>query len=355
MRQQSYYYLNNKKYVGLLSNMDSLLTEVSNFYQHQARRKVVVVIPDNSMLMEHTVLDTARETLLKYNPLLDESQMNTLFEIKQFSEVDNLNYLNNDEKVFLLFFVDMEMMTVYKKYQKALLKSIGEEARISDFLPLVFKRDVLVSYDPDGSFKAAVANSDSITGSYEDYPEVPGSKLWSYDILFFVNDHIPCEVILTYLKEKFTIHGMKNINEMLSQFIQKVTYISPLIGMLEFMEKYHGYDKQAFIARVFHQDNPIVAVYSLKEFWDLMDATPGMIEKMQNHEDWDYYETYREYGITWNMMIRLAEQGYTDTTVQYVRNYWDQVEFLHRRKQRIPYLMNSVWPLDYVSGEATSD
>jgi hypothetical protein len=345
MRQQSYYYLNNKKYVSLVSNLGSLLQEITNFYQQQDRRKIILVSPDNSEVLMNSVIVSAKATVAKYNPIVTDVEVAGMFESKNFSDVDNLEYLNNDEKGFLMFFTAGDMVNVHKKYSKALLKSIGEESRINDFMTKVYKRDVLVGYDPDGEFKESVTNIADFNESYEDHAASPSSKFWSYDILFYVNDVAPNELVLAYLKEKFTIHGMKNINEQLATFIQKVTYISPLIGMLDHLEEYHGYDKLSFIATVFHQDNPVMAVYALKELWVLMENTPGFIDLLINHEDWDYYETYREYNITWPMMIKLIEQGYTDTTVEYVRNYWDQVEFLHRRKSRIPYLMHSVFPL----------
>ena len=345
MRQQSYYYLNNKKYVALLTNLDSLLQEITNFYQQQARRRIVIVIPDDAHLIEESVVSAARTILVKYNPIISDDQIGEMFETKHFSEVDNLAYLNNDDKVFLMFFTPGQMVDVHRRYSLALLKSINEEARIIDFMEKVYKRDVLVGFDPGNQFKSCVERISFFSGSYEDYSEPPGSKMWSYDLLFYVNDVAPNELILSYLKEKFTIHGLKNINEQLATFIQKVTYISPLIGMIEHLEEHHGFDKNRFLATVFHQDNPVMALYALKDLWVLMENIEGFVDLLQNHEDWDYYETYREYNLTWPMMIKLVEQGYTDTTIEYVRNYWDQVEFLHRRKSRIPYLLHSVFPL----------
>ncbi|MCS5589323.1 MAG: hypothetical protein NZ824_05080 [Candidatus Thioglobus sp.] len=345
MRQQSYYYLNNKKYVTLASNLDSLLTEINTFYETSTKRKIVFVVGDDVSLLEGGVIDAMKAVVLKHSPLTTDDTIDGLFEVKEFSEIDNLNYLNNDEKVFLAFFNEFQMVNVYKKYSKALLKSLDNEALVNDFLAKVFARDLLVGFDKGSVFSKAVEDSKEYEESYDDYPNFPGSKLWSYDMLFFCNDNFSNDKVLAMLKEKFSIHGAKNINEQMSTLVTKVSYISPLIGILDYLEKNHSYDKDSFITTVWQQDNYSLALYTLRDLWNTMESTEGFIEKLQNHSNWDYYETYREYKNTIPMMIDIHEQGYNNANVDSIREYWDEVEFLHKRKSRIPYLMHSVQPL----------
>jgi|JYMV01.1.fsa_nt_gi transcriptional regulator len=348
MRQQSYYYLNNRKYLTLDTNLGSLMQEIANFFGHRARRKVTLVTPSGQDVFKSTYVEEATKILLRYNPAMQEKDVDQMMSVKSIDDIDSLDWIQNDKTKEWLIFLDNDDMThMYAKYQRSILKYFGKEDMVESFLQRVFKRDILIGFDPDDVFKESVQRAIDSPDRYDDWKTKPTSKDCSYDILFFMTEYAKEETAFRYIKQKFNIHSDKNVEELAGVLVYKVGFISPLIGMLEYMEEHHGYDKTEFIGLVFHQpeNHSMAALYALYDFWQLMKETPGFVQKLKDHEDWDYYDTYKEFEFTLPLVVDVYENGYNHANIVKIRDYWTEVEFLYRRRTRIPYLLNAVKPL----------
>lgn len=343
MNKQSSYYLNNKKYLTLASNLDSLLYELSSFYNYTVRRKIILVVEDGVTLLTGGVLEQMKEIVNKHYPMATLETVQDLYEVKSYSEIDNLDYINNNEKAFLVFFDPRQMLSTYRKYNKSLLSHLGKEGLVDDFISKVFRRDVLLS--PTNELADAIEFAKKDQGSYKKSNLMPKSKFWSYDLLFYLEDQPGTNKSLTFLKEKFSIHGTKNLSELATSILYTVSVSSPLFNIIEYLSINHNFDKDKFVSQVWHQDNPMISLYSIRDLWEVMDTTEGFVKKLKDNENWDYYETYRDFQLILPMTVALAEGRFNFSKSSDIRKYWSEIAFLNKRASRIPYLVNSTLPL----------
>lgn len=354
MLAQSYLYINNKKYVTSVSNMDSLMEEVSSFYsQSDNPRSIVLVKPTGDTVMEDSYLDVAKNTISKFNPVITNEGLGKLISFKDMAEVDTLEYLNNEDKVFLVFLEDNDLYSTYFKYVENVVGGVSgfNQEVLKDYAMKVLRRDIDFSFDDDLTDEYILGIIDSLYEENSFHEKVAGvqdSRKWSYDLLFYMNDHMPNQkVSLPLLKEKFSIHSNKLVHEMVQQMAIKTSFVSPIMGILEYLNAKGDmtYEKNALIRGVWQNENRAQALYMLNGFIQYVGTVPGLVDKLKEHESWEYYEVYRELRRSLPLSVAFLEGGFDQLNKDEVRDMWAEIEFLYRRRARIPYLLWSVKPL----------
>ena len=351
MLAQSYLYLNNKKYATAASNLDSLMEEVSSFYSISPnRRKVVIVGSEGAEVIQTQFKETAIDIVKRFNPTIDDDTIDSVLSFVSYEDVDNLEYLDNDDKVFLAFVKEEDLYTIYFKYVDSVFSSVDgyDKDRLKDFAMHVLRRDI------DFSFLDKITDDfilniidEALTNPYP--PEtVPSSRKFSYDLLFYMNDHMKENTVsLPMLKEKFSIHSTKLVHEMVQQMAIKTSFVSPIMGILDHLASTGDttYDRDTVIRGVWQNTNRSEALYLLNGFIQYVGTVDGLVDKLKAHESWEYYEVYRELDRSLPLSIAFLEGGFDALNHDDVRDMWAEIEFLYRRRSRIPYLLWSVKPL----------
>ena len=351
MLAQSYLYLNNKKYATAASNLDSLMEEVSSFYSISPnRRKVVIVGSEGAEVIQTQFKETAIDIVKRFNPTIDDDTIDSVLSFVSYEDVDNLEYLDNDDKVFLAFVKEEDLYTIYFKYVDSVFSSVDgyDKDRLKDFAMHVLRRDI------DFSFLDKITD-DFILNIIDEalvnpYPSdaAPSSRKFSYDLLFYMNDHMKENTVsLPMLKEKFSIHSTKLVHEMVQQMAIKTSFVSPIMGILDHLASTGDttYDRDTVIRGVWQNTNRSEALYLLNGFIQYVGTVDGLVDKLKAHESWEYYEVYRELDRSLPLSIAFLEGGFDALNHDDVRDMWAEIEFLYRRRSRIPYLVWSVKPL----------
>lgn len=314
-------------------------------------RKMVLVAPEGHSQVRDSYVNTLLTDYPNANP-----------DMLSFTTTDQINtweYLSNNDKEFLLFDDALDLIRVYAKYIASLLQTAtNKDVKdvVKDFLKLVFQRDI--TYATYTTF-----TENDINGCVEDvYAKnewhnmgTPSSKHWGYDILFFINDKYNenetyAEINLVtqnHLREKFTVHSEKMIDEVIGMLQNKIGYISVINGIIDWFHANgnSSWDKVQFVKDTFQNKNRMQALYVLRDFWNDVGNNAELLELINNHEDWEYEEVYKEFAKTIPIVVQIAEGGFNFANNEALRNAWSEVEFFYKRKSRIPYLLFKVKPL----------
>jgi hypothetical protein len=350
---QSYLYLNNKKYATSLSNLDSLMEEVSSFYsQSSTPRKVVIVSMGGVPVVELSVKEAAVRIIKKFNPTITvDSDLSSMLEFKSMDDVDSMEYIGNGDKEFLVFTNDYDLYTLYFKYIDSIFSSIADYDinRLKDFAMHVLRRDIDFSFTDFLTDDYIIDIIDNVfVGNQYGTTSSPHSKQFSYDLLFYMNDHMPDNVVsLPILKQKFSIHSNKLVNEMLQQMVGETTIISPVMGILNYLTSIGDtmYNRNTITTGVWQNENRSEALYLLNGFIQYIDTVPGLVDKLEAQESAIYFEIWSSLKKELPIIITFLEGGFDTLNGPEMRSLWTEVEFLHRRRSRIPYLLWSVKPL----------
>ena len=347
---ESFYYINNKKYIGKSSAMTSAIAE-SPFNGAQTR-KIKIVMPDGHLPIKESYI-----TMLQSDyPAATEE----LIEFAQWSEVDTVEYLGNSNKEYLLFDEILDFLKYYAKYSASLLRSATNKdvkEVTKDFLKLVTTRDqsyATYAEFNDGNIDAVVEEIFAENDFYQ-FSSAPTSKWWGYDILFFINDRYNRDatyeeinsVTSAHLREKFTIHSETMIFEVIAMLQSKIGYISVINNIIDWLHANGNstYNKVQFIKDTFQNKNRMMALYSLRDFWNEVGNNAELMNLINNHEEWEYEEVYKEFAKTIPIVVQIAEGGFNFASNEALRDAWSEVEFFYKRKARIPYLIFKVKPL----------
>ena len=346
---ESFYYINNKKYLGKSSSMVTALAESP--WAGGQTRKMVLVAPEGHSQVQQSYIDT----LLNDYPNADPSMIT----FTTTDQIDTWEYLSNNDKEFLLFDDALDLIRVYAKYTASLLRTtttLDVKQVVKDFLNLVFQRDI--TYATYTTFTESDINAcvEEVFAKNEWHDMgKPGSKHWGYDILFFINDkydenEVYAEintVSQNHLREKFTIHSEKMIDEVIGMLQNKIGYISVITGIIDWMHANENttWDKVQFVKDTFQNKNRMQAMYVLRDFWNDVGSNQELMDLINNHEEWEYEEVYKEFAKTIPIVIQIAEGGFNFASNEALRNAWSEVEFFYKRKSRIPYLLFKVKPL----------
>jgi hypothetical protein len=347
---ESFYYINNKKYIGKSSAMTSAIAE-SPFNGDQTR-KVKIVMPDEHLVIEDSYINALQEDY--------PAASGDLIEYAHWSDIDDIEYLGNSNKEYMLFDNPPDFLKFYAKYTASLLKTTTTKdvkQITKEFLQLVTSRDqtysTMATYT-DNDINAAVEEVYAENNFYT-FSSAVSSKWWGYDILFFINDRYNKdetyeEINLTttkHLREKFTIHSETMIFEVISMLQSKIGYVSVINNIIDWLNANNSgtWDKVQFVKDVFQNKNKMMALYSLRDFWDAVGNNEELMDIINNHEEWEYEEVYKEFAKTIPIVVQIAEGGFNFASNEQLRNAWSEVEFFYKRKARIPYLIFKVKPL----------
>ena len=347
---ESFYYINNKKYIGRSTASVSAITERP--FTGDQTRAVKIVLPDGHSAVENSYTGAIQEEI--------PSAPSDIVTFVEYSEVDSLEYILSSNKEFLLFDDTSEFFKFYAKYTASLLKTTTDKdvkQITKDFLKLVTTRDFeyaeMANYtetDLDAAVEEVFLN-----GDFYDIPATVGSKHWGYDILFFINDRYQenetyAEINNTttaHLREKFTIHSDKMIFEVVSMLQTKIGYISVINNIIDWFNanKNSDWNKVQFVKDTFQNKNRMQALYVMRDFWRDVGANEELMTLINNHDEWEYEEVYKEFAKTIPIVVQIAEGGFNFASNESLRNAWSEVEFFYKRKSRIPYLLFKVQPL----------
>jgi hypothetical protein len=346
---ESFYYINNKKYLGKSSSMVTALAESP--WSGDQSRSLVLVAPEGHSQVQQSYIDTLLTDYPNANP--------DMITFTNTNEINTWEYLSNNDKEFLLFDDAFDIIDVYAKYIASLLKTTtsGDVKQIvKDFLKLVFKRDIEYATYTHFTLDDVDARVESVFAKNEWHDMgTPNSKHWGYDILFFINDRYNQDetyaeinaVTQNHLREKFTVHSEKMIFEVISMLQTKIGYISVINNIIDWMHSQdnNNWDKVQFVKDTFQNKNRMQALYVLRDFWDEVGNNAELMSIINNHEDWEYEDVYNEFARTIPVIIKVAEGGFNFATNEELSNVWKEVEFFYKRKSRIPYLLFNVAPL----------
>jgi hypothetical protein len=163
-----------------------------------------------------------------------------------------------------------------------------------------------------------------------------------------MNDWMPDNTVsLPLLKEKFSIHSEKLVHEMIQQMAIKTSFVSPIVGILTYLSSIGDttYDRKSFIQGVWQNKNRTQALYLLHGFIKYVGSVDGLVDKLKAHPSWEYYEVYRELERSLPLSVAFLEGGFDALNGEEIRDQWAEIEFLYRRRARIPYLLWAVKPL----------
>jgi len=349
MIEQSCYYLNNKKYVSSILGLDSLMEEVASFYSSSSsQRKVVIVGHGDDTIFEGSFKNTVHDTVKKYNPIIDDAGISEIVSFKSYAEADSLDYLNNPDKVFMLFTSDEDMLRVYLKYSDWLLREVSGYTQdvLKDFSIRVTQRDR--DFATKTSITTDLVNTtvDSIFEDDNRYTAsgfIQAGKLWSYDVLFYMQDNMPENTVSgPILSEKYAIHSAKLVGEAVQSTISRSSIISPLVSIVQYLTTQGDttytstYD---FIQSIWHQENNTLVLYTLRDFIAYVGTVDGLVDKLKNHQSWEYYDIYFDLQHSLPILVNFLEGTSVDSIDK------TDIEFFHRRMKRIPYIFWTVEPL----------
>ena len=117
---QSLYYLNSTVYITEVSNLETVVMEMTNFYTNKTKRKVVIVepkeAPDGSeMMLNKLDYDVISDAVI---PGFSET-----IEYRTYAEVVNADFISDSDKTIILFSLKEDMLDCYVRYIAGLLKA----------------------------------------------------------------------------------------------------------------------------------------------------------------------------------------------------------------------------------------
>lgn len=348
---ESFYYISNKKYIGRSTAMLSALSE-SPWSGVQSRR-ITVVMPDG----HSAVQESYTNALTSEFPLI--GNVEDVVNFVNYSDIDSWEYINNNTKEFLLFDSPEEFLKIFAKYTASLLKTTTDKdvkEVVKDFIKLATTRDVTYATYADYNHSHIDAAVEEVYAENNFY-NIPNatSKFWGYDILFFINDKYDAnetyaeinETTTAHLREKFTVHSDKMIFEVISMLQSKIGYVSVINNIIDWFNANGNteWDRIQFVRDVFQNTNRMQAMYRLRDFWDAVGSNEELMALIDNHEEWEYEEVYKEFARTIPIVVQIAEGGFNFANNKALRDAWSEVEFFYKRKSRIPYLLFKILPL----------
>jgi len=348
MIEQSCYYLNNKKYVTSILGLDSLMEEVASFYSNTTtQRRVVIVGHGSDNIFEDSFKDTVHNTIKKFNPVIDDAGLSDIVSFKNYTDVDDITYLNNSDKVFMLVTNEVDMLKIYFKYSDWLLREApGYSVKVlKDLSHFVMYRDVEFASRTALTNELLSTTIDTLVADDDRYPAsgvVQGGRFWSYDVLFYMQDHLPDDTISgPILSEKYTIHRGKIVGEAIQALISRSSLISPLVGIADYLVSQGDttFTKEYLTQNIWRQENNTLALYTLRDFIVYIGTVDGLVDKLKAHKSWEYYDIYFDLQHSLPIMVNFLEAK----TVLAIDK--TDIEFFHRRIKRIPYIFWTVEPL----------
>jgi hypothetical protein len=137
------------------------------------------------------------------------------------------------------------------------------------------------------------------------------------------------------------------INEVITMLQSKIGYISVINNIIDWFTTQGDttWNKTQFVQDTFQNKNRMMALYALRDFWAAVGDNAVLMDLINNHEEWEYEEVYKEFAKTIPIVVQIAEGGFNFASNEQLRSAWSEVEFFYKRKARIPYLLFKILPL----------
>ena len=363
---QNLYYLNNKKYVTNQSNLDTVLHEFSSFYHTKTPRKMIFIQPSE-----------ARSTRGEWDPNSIEDLITTriardrvITEYKNFADVDDIDYLQNSDKAVLIFTDEYDQLSVLSRYVAGLIKCCGfYDNKTDDQIKVMAARfiDMIVEADWMFNFISDYLESDESIDDVQVYCEeqidehgmydntYQNGANFSYDLLFYLNDHYRTAGVQNLIKEKFTIHAQTMTRDVMEHFTSRRHYMAYFLSVLDWMND-NGYpvDKHQWVKDVYltraNQGNYTQAFYQMEETWNRVKDDAAFIAAHQDKADqdadgWEYMDLYTEFKNVFPIVRKVLQGDYDmENLTADIKLINTDVQFFSKRQNRIPYLIHK-YPL----------
>jgi hypothetical protein len=341
---QSLYYINNKHYLSIFSNIESIIEDSMKFYNEKKRREIIIATDLSNPDAVATFRTVLLGFLVPYDHNVTNNDLNIHYKFIDESEI-TAEYFKSLGKKIVVFTNPEKMVEIYTRYSKAQLIHLGKGDMLDGFIRQIYTRDIELSSldDITPELLNKVLNKE-LDEMNVDFSNEDG-KLWGFDIMFYIQDVLKEDtptVVQDMINLKFNIHSDNIIEELISHLIRQYQFYSVITNMLDYLvEKNSSINKERFISEIFKNNNKVMSLYKLKDLWDLIENTEGTIERITNHSDWEYLETFTEFKRTIGLSLELLNRGITNN----IKEHWGEIEFLSKRRPRIPYLFFKVKPL----------
>ena len=359
---QNLYYLNNKKYCTTFSNKDTVLFELNSFYHTGTPRKLVFVEMDTRREEAGTYGRDGVENLVREKT----PDSRVTIEWKNFEDVDDITYLENSDKAMLIFADDFDQLNVFSRYIAGLLKASNFyssstddqiKAIAADFVAKVVEADWMFNYmnihedllDVDAYCQNMITTHGMFSNTYQN-----GAN-FSYDLLFYLNDHQRNSSVQGLIKEKFTIHSNTMAKDVMEHFTSRRHYMAYFLSVIDWMNA-NGFsvDKDAWVKETYlnlaNKGQYTQAFYKMEEQWNRVKDDSDFIAAHQSKADsaadgWEYMDLYTEFKNAFPIVRKVIQQDYDmDNLTEDIKLINTDVQFFSKRQNRIPYLIHK-YPL----------
>tara|TARA_B110000503_G_scaffold16382_1_gene23316 strand:- start:11336 stop:12421 length:1086 start_codon:yes stop_codon:yes gene_type:complete len=352
---QHLYFLNNKKYITNITNLETVIFEINSFYHTKNPRTIVCVHPsrEDNILLPGDI--QVRADALR-------SGIGEQIVFKQWEEITE-DYIQNSEKCILVFWEEEDQIAIHARYVSGLLTAAGfysdTDYDVNDiaaqFLEKVISCDSMFTYMSASPVVADI--SDYANGILTNEATPPynvvyqNGKNFSYDLLFYLNDYYPCAAVQSLLIEKFTIHSADMAQDVMEHFTSRRHYLAYILSVIDWMNANDlPVDKQAFINDTYlkaaNNGNYQVAFYKLEELWNRVKGNAAFIQVHADKRDaspdgWEFWDLYTEINNVFPIVKKVLERTFDmDNLTEDLRLINTDVQFFSKRQNRIPYLIH---------------
>ena len=359
---QNLYYLNNKKYCTTFSNLDTVLFELNSFYHTGNPRKLVFVEMNQTRENAGTYArDGVESTVRSKTP---DSRI--VIEWKNFTDVDDIDYLQNSDKAILMFADDFDQMNILGRYIGGLIKASNfypdhtdNQIRdiAADFVEKIVEADWMFNYmtvnEDLVDISDYITNMINTHGMYSNTYQ--NGANFSYDLLFYLNDHHTNASVQGLIKEKFVVHSNTMAKDVMEHFTSRRHYMAYFLSVIDWMNA-NGYpvDKDAWVKETYlnlaNKGQYTQAFYKMEEQWNRVKDDANFIAAHQSKADadpdgWEYMDLYTEFKNAFPIIRKVIQQDYDMNNLSAdIKLINTDVQFFSKRQNRIPYLIHK-YPL----------
>lgn len=349
---QHLYYLNNKTYITNVSNLESVIFELNSYYHTKTPRNIMIVRPEDP---DTFIIEGQYQELVR----LQKREGLDLLSFRDWSDVVDIDFIQNSEKYIMIFATEEEMLHVYCRYISGLLHASGfypttdTDRMAAEFIEKVMENDAMFTF-----MAASTAVQDvkkycrDVLREHERFQVTyQNGKNFSYDLLFFLNDYYQCDDVQRLLIEKFTIHSQDMAKDVMEHFTSRRHYMAYILSVIDWMNA-NGYtiNKQEFINETYNKaannGNYQIAFYKLEELWNSVKDNEAFVARHEHLRDtqrdgWEFWDLYTEINNVFPIVKKVLERTFDmDNLTEDLRLINTDVQFFSKRQNRIPYLIH---------------
>jgi len=360
---QNLHYLNNKKYITNTANMDSVMFEFSSFYHTKAPRLIGIV---NGSEGAPVVISQYEEIMSRYTK--NYADFTRFFD---YDVVNDIDFIQGSDKCILIMDNERDQLSMHVRYIAGLLHACGWYGDSADdtiamakhFVKSVMAVDNMMTIMANSAFLGTTYINDTLEEIFtNEEPYVvtfENGKNFSYDLLFFLNDHYTCSEVQELLIEKFTIQSTVMVQDVMEHFTSRRHYLAYFDSVLDWMVANDvdidtgSTTKQQFLNQTFGDlGQPgayTAAFYRLHALWKRVSALPAFIAahdaKASEPDGWEYKDIYTEIDNVFPLVKMVLERTWDlDNLTRDLKMINTDVQFFSKRQNRIPYLIHK-YPL----------